>query len=102
MGSLISSRARLPNIPTTEPQMTVTRGSRVVQTPKSLGEELQSPTINHVEQTAKETKRAFRIRENWGKEVRWRQACIYYRETEKGLRREHGKPGPSEYLSFPN
>ena len=54
--------------------MTVARCSIGIDT----GEELQSPIINHVEQTAKETKRAFRIQENWGKEVgRWRAAYIY-------------------------
>ena len=39
---------------------------RGVQTTKSLAEELQSLSLNHVEQTTKETKRAFR-KENVGK-----------------------------------
>lgn len=78
MGSLISSRPRVPNIPISEPQMMVKRGSGVVATPKRLGKERRSPPINHVEQTAKETKRAFRIQENWGKVARWRQACVLW------------------------
>lgn len=68
-----------------------------MQTPESPGEELQSPSVNHVGQTTKETKRAFR-RETVGKRRQDGDRHVLCREIEKGLWREHGRPDLSEHF----
>ena len=47
--------------------------------------------------------RAFRIQENWGKEVgRWREAYIYCWETRKVFAKNTGSLAFLNILSFPN
>jgi hypothetical protein len=55
-----------------------------------------------VEQTAKETKRAFRIQENWGKEVgRRTEAYIHCWETRKVSAENRGGLAFLNILVFP-